>query len=385
MIKMDIFIYKLKLLILNPLSLFLLILFPIAGTLFLGQFFEKGQKEIAIPIALVDEDKSDFSKLIIERLKNQERIQLHQVPADIAERMLARKEVDSVYILKEGFQEKLLQEEREKSIEVWVTPSSFAEGIVREMIASEVTRITSNIKSAERVVTLFKRLNFTTHSFERLWQQAYIYTDNQWVPVPLMTIHYEQMSAEGYRSNSKEGTSYSPFISLWTFFAMLSCFLASDWIVREKQTVFSRIQSTYRGVGSYLFQCSGALLILHISQTIISYIIFKNFELQKMNVETLGMMIFFVVFCLSLSIGVASYTSTLNTYYIMSFLLVFVIGILGGSFFPIQDISNVFAATTSYLPQSLLLKAGFEIQLYSYFGAIFLLWIFALRRLQIKL
>lgn len=384
MTKMSIFLFKLFKIIRNPKSVFLLIFFPIIGSLTFGYFFEKGQREIVIPIALVDKDKTEFSTLVTSRLSAQQEIQLHKISASTAERMLARKEVDSVYIITEGFQENLLKENRENNIEVWVTPSSFAEGIVREVIASEVTRITSNIKAANRVVKLFERMDIPTHSVDNLWSEAYIFTDEQWSPKPLMTVDYEQWGVEGDRKNTFSGSNYTPFIRLWTFFVMLSCFLTSDWIIYEKQKVFTRMSSTYRGVYSYLLQCSGAYLVFHIFQIIISSTIFQKLGFVNMNLDELGTMIFFVVFCLSVSIGVASFIPSLGSYYIISFLTVMIIGILGGSFFPTQDLSSVLASITSYLPQSLLFREGNKSELGIYFGFIIVLWILAVRRLQIK-
>lgn len=380
---LGIFYLSFKQLIRKP--LYLLLLFaPIGSALIWGYFFEKGQSDLAVPIAIVDKDETEFSRAIVERIIDQPRIQLHFVSSDEAERLLLRNEVDSVFVIKKGFQEHLMVEKRKETIEVWVTPSSVAEGIVREIIASEVLRLTSNIKSAERVVAIIKKMDKEADSFDQIWQEAYAYTDNQWKPEPLMTIQYEQLSVEEPVLKPDESSNNSHYLALWTFFAMLVCFLTVDWVVREKRILFSRIGSTYKGLSSYIIQRSGAMMVIHILQVIISFLFLE--KLVGMSLVGLIMMLYYILICFTISLWVASFIDRLSSYYIVSFLIVLVMGILGGGFIAIREFSPFLANLSLVLPQSLILQSesiGVGIRTVGYACFLILLWVLSIRRLRI--
>ncbi|ETI67994.1 ABC transporter permease [Neobacillus vireti] len=375
--------FKIREILLHPLSLVLIFFIPLGLTLIVGHLVEKGQKQLEIPIAIIDEDHSDFSRLLVERISGQAKIHLYQVSGEKAERMLLRNDVDSVFVIKKGFQKRLLTGEREQSIEVWISPFSMAEGIVREVIASETARLTSDVKAADWVVKVYKSLDIQMDS-SKTWNAAYDYTDSQWEPEPLMTIQYDQLYLEESGAG-KSGFGDSPYLRLWTFFTMLGCFLTSDWIVREKGVLFFRIQSTYHGLVSYLIQNTVALFLFHLFQTLLTFYIFVKTNIIQMRPELLLLMFVYLFVCLSFSIWSASFINQIGSYYIVSFLFVIIIGILGGSFFPVQEFSSTLLKLSVIFPQNLLLSSNqMNIQTPLFISGAIVLWILAIRRLWIK-
>lgn len=371
----------------NPVPFIFLIFIPIGLTLLVGLFLDEGLNELEIPIALVDEDRTELSITIAKRMKDQAKIHIHEVSSEQANRMLLRNDVDSVFVIKKGFQEKLLHEQRENTIEIWVTPSSMAVGIVKEVMASEVVRLTSNIKASEQVVKLYKVLDIQTNQLDSLWNEAYLYTDRQWEPEPLMTIQYDKTYVEAFSAETMDVT-YSPYLGLWTFFTMLSCFLTSDWIVREKTTLFSRIQSTYKGLISYVMHSSGVFFLFHAIQAILCFSVFVKLNIVQPRLEVVLMMILYVFISIATSVFIASCTKYIGSYYIMSVLFVILLGILGGSFFPVQEFYKSLTGFRIIFPQDVLLnREQTEMKFHVVFSvcvSIFL-WTIAVRRLRIKL
>ena len=349
---MRIMLGKLKRMI-RPGSL-LLFMFPLAASILIGTLLEKQQKELVIPIAIVDEDHSQFSREVIEKMKKQDMLVVHEVSSEEAHILLERNEVDSVFVIQPQFQEHLLKEEREATIELWTSPTSVASGIVQEVVASEVTKITSAILASNRVLQLYERKQMDGQS---VWQEAYDYTLGQWEPEPLMTIHYVQENGV-HEVKSDESTTndvvFVPYLGIWSFFTMISCFVMSDWIVKERPTVFSRIMTTYKGLSSYLFQTNCAVLLFHSAQAFLSFSILSHFAWVERNLFLLVGMIFFVIFSTSLSILLASLISHLGSYYVASVLVALILSILGGSFFPITELSPSLETVTRWLPQQLL-------------------------------
>ncbi|MFT4414737.1 ABC transporter permease [Fredinandcohnia humi] len=360
---------KLIQLLQHPITIFLVFMLPIGATLGVGQVVEKGQKELAVPIAIIDEDQTEFSRLIAVRLQNQSNIELQEVTNSRAEKLLLRNEVDSVFKIKEGFQKKLLQEKRENAIEVWVTPSSLAVGIVQELVASEVIRLTSNTMAANQVEKLYQQKG---ESNPNIWDKAFTYTDTQWNPEPLMTIAYVQ-SGGNHDAPKSESNFFEPYIGLWAFFTMLACFITMDWIVKERDVLFSRLKTTYRGVTAYVIQTSGSYFLLHMLQAVLASIILE---------ANLSSMLLFVFISITLSTLTASYVKKVNSYYIASSLVVLSIGILGGSFFPIQELSREVATISVLFPQTILTEGQSDIHVVLTVFVAIAVWALCLRRLN---
>ncbi|WHY87503.1 ABC transporter permease [Neobacillus novalis] len=375
--------FKIREILRHPLSLLLIFFVPLGLTLIVGHMVEKGQKQLEIPIAIIDEDHSDFSRLLVDRISSQAKLHLYKVSGENAERMLLKNDVDSVFVIKKGFQKRLLTGQREEIIDVWTSPSSIAEGIVREVIASETARLTSDVKAADWVVKVFKNLDIHIDQ-SKTWNAAYHYTDSQWEPEPLMTIQYDQLYLEESGEDRKE-LGDSPYLRLWTFFTMLSCFLTSDWIIREKGVLFLRIQSTYHGLVSYLLQSTGALFLFHSFQTMLAFYIFGKINIIQMRPELLMLMIVYPFVCMALSVWSASFTKQIGSYYIVSFLFVIIIGILGGSFFPVQEFSSTLLKLSMFFPQNLLLSND-QVKIHTplFVSGAIVLWMLAIRRLREK-
>ncbi|MFJ5716244.1 ABC transporter permease [Neobacillus sp. NPDC093127] len=375
--------FKIREILRHPLSLVLIFFIPLGLTLIVGHLVEKGQKQLEIPIAIIDKDHSDFSRLLVERISGQDKLHLYKVSGEKASLLLLRNDVDSVFVIKKGFQKRLLNGEREGIIEVWTSPSSMAEGIVREVIASETARLTSDVKAADWVVKVFKNLDIHIDQ-SKTWNAAYGYTDSQWEPEPLMTIQYEQHYVEESVVD-KSGLRESPYLRLWTFFTMLGCFLTSDWTVREKGVLFLRIQSTYHGLVSYLIQNTVALFLFHLFQTLLAFYIFVKTNIIQLRPELLLLMAVYLFICMSFSVWSASFTKQIGSYYIVSFLFMLIIGILGGSYFPVQEFSSTLLKLSVFFPQNLLLSSQqLKIQIPLFVSGSIVLWMLAIRRLQIK-
>lgn len=358
--------------------LLLLFVFPVIGAGMLGGLLEKQQKELSIPIAMVDQDGTSISMLVAQRMEEQSRISVRKTSMEQAESLLARNEIDSIFVLEKGFEEKLLKGRREESIGLWTSPSSAASGIVREVVASEVTRITSAIKAADRVEKLYKKIG--RNASRSVWQDAFDYADGQWEPEPLMTIHYQ--SGKEIR-DAEPGESaevfFVPYLGLWSFFTLLASFLACEWVVKERGVLFARISATERGISSYIRQTSGAYALLLMLQAAASFFLFVKMDWIEGSLELLGCMLLFVLFGVVLALFLASRIRHLGSYYVTGTLLVFFLSIVGGSFFPFEAILPSFGRIAMWFPNNLLVKSaadasGWWKQAAVMAGAVWLLW-----------
>lgn len=387
---MGILVEKLKHIAAKPVSL-LLFLLPIAVAASLGALLEKQQKELIIPIAIVDEDQTAFSQRIVEQMRNQERIVVKEVSNDKGQSLLSRNEIDSLFVIKKQFQQRLMDEQRENTIELWTSPSSAASGIVREVVASEVIRLTSSIKAANRVVSLYNQKNREAFSEGVVWHAAHDYTNDQWEPSPLMTIHYVHGDQpESKKPSEREKALFVPYLGIWSFFTMLSCFITADWAVKERFTLFTRIMTTGKGLTAYLSQTAGAYIVFQMLQALVSFLVLSSFQAIERNYFLLVGMGIYIIFSSAVGMWIAGRMQHLGGFYALSIFIAFILAVCGGSFFPVAEVSSLLHALSNWLPQQILWQTAYSTQMDSgswkvaimmIFGAL-LLWKWTIWRLK---
>ncbi|MDQ0216630.1 ABC-2 type transport system permease protein [Oikeobacillus pervagus] len=338
---------------------FCIYFFPIIAVLVFSFLLDKQQEDLIIPISIVDEDKSELSKSFIQQMKKESRVFVLEDSRELAKKRLMKNEVDSVFLIKENFDKQLLNEERDETIELWSSSTSIATGVVKELLASKVTRLTTTIKASDRVVKIFERKFGRSEETQKLWEEAYQYTDQQWEPRPLMTIAVStgKTTTKGTKKKEKHESTV-PYVNLWGFFTMLSCFLSMEWFIKN-QPLFAKIRSTYKGLAIYLWQRTAAIFFLHIIQAILMFAVFIYFGMIEKNNLLIVHMIFFILFCISSSLFIASINKNRGNYLFFGFFIVFMIGIIGDSFFSISDVSPKLKLFSSWMPQSLLNESLF--------------------------
>lgn len=332
----------------RPITLLLFVV-PIVAAVGVGSLLEKQQKELVVPIAIVDEDQTDFSRNIINQMELQQRLVVKETSFNDADILLSRNEVDSIFVFKKGFQAHILDDKRKGTIELWTSPTSIASGIVREVVASEVTKLTSSVKAANRVGKLYQQEKGME---AEVWKEAFEYTEDQLDPKPLMTINY--VHEDRIAGTENKDVLFTSYLGIWSFFTMLSCFITSDWVVKERSILFPRMMTTNIGLASYLKQTSGAYILFHVFQAACSLCILGYFHLMDITFLLYFGMILFIIFTMAISMWTASRMRHLGSYYVTSSLVAFILAIAGGSFFPIVDISPTLEFLSLWLPQKIL-------------------------------
>src|SRR5690606_22494403 len=103
------------------------------------------------------------------------------------------------------------------------------------------------------------------------------YTLKQWEPEPLMVIDYRQQNGSNRLDEGGSENVFVPYLGIWGFFTLLLCIITSDWIVKERNLLFERIMTTYKGLRVYLLQTVTMFFLFQCSQTLLSYVVFVYF------------------------------------------------------------------------------------------------------------
>jgi ABC-2 type transport system permease protein len=340
---------KIKQLLKRPVLVVMIFFLPLIGTIISSSFLAKVESDSKIPVALVDQDHSKMSTQVIHRLQTTKEIQFLSVNEEQARKQLKKNKIDSIFVFPNGFQQEVEAGNYQGVIDLLTLPSSIATEAVREVVASEVTRSTTNVKAANEVRFLYKVYNI--HEAPDLWKEAYRYTDNQWKPQPLMTIDYE---AEGRKSTKQAGVQMTGYVPLWGFFTLLLCCITSDWMIKERRHLFKRMKTMQKGLRGYIRNISAAYAVLYVLQALISFALFK----WLYGLESYGVLLYmciYVIVCVAFSIWLASESQRVGSYYMISVVMVTGLSIIGGSFFPVGELSVTIEKISQWLPQHLLL------------------------------
>ena len=94
--------YKLKMMLADKLFFAAMIIIPLLITVSAG-YALRYEKLNTIPVAMVDEDRSISSSLLMDRLTGKEGIDLVITDREKAEKMLENSQVEQIFIIKPGF------------------------------------------------------------------------------------------------------------------------------------------------------------------------------------------------------------------------------------------------------------------------------------------
>lgn len=210
-----------------------MIIIPLLITIAAG-YALRYEKLNTIPLAVVDEDMSGFSKLLLERLGEKEGISLTRTDRESAMEMLENYEAEQVYIISRGFEESIMRGESEGLIEMYSSPSSYSEGFTREVVAAETIRIIMANTAVENVLQKYKELEIEKDTGFR--GEVAAYADSFWEPEPIFTIDYREIRGDGTESVERVSMPAASASSTGLIIAFIMFFMlfSSGWLIEER-------------------------------------------------------------------------------------------------------------------------------------------------------
>lgn len=284
--------YKLKILFSDKSFLIAMTVIPLFLTLITG-YALRFEKYNEIPVAICDLDDTDYSNMILERVKGKKGFKILQTDENKAIKLVKDYKVESAFIFKEGFKENILSGETKGIIEQIAHPSSISQEIIKEIIGSEVARIMLNTDSADWVINEYIKLNklpseTQSDEKEQIWNEAWEYTDSLWEPEPPMKLKFENIredtigTPESKKTTSQEegvsqekniskgGTISSSAFGMLIAFIMFLIMFNSSWLVDEKENgTLKRIISGPGALTALFIGNILSLLIIGIIQVVL--------------------------------------------------------------------------------------------------------------------
>ncbi|MCL2163625.1 MAG: ABC transporter permease, partial [Oscillospiraceae bacterium] len=153
---LSIFLYRFKTLFGRKANAFTLLALPcvILSCLWLfGRFY--ATDPVRIPVGVVDNDNSEFSKLVIARIKqDSSALELRECSISEAEVLVKNGALEAAVVFNKGFMEDLIALYPEGVTEFIYSPFSLARYLVQELFTSQISRLRFNCDAANRAVEL---------------------------------------------------------------------------------------------------------------------------------------------------------------------------------------------------------------------------------------
>jgi len=134
------------------------LLLPIIATVLIILITNAVQEDSKIPIGIVMEEHTSHAESLLESIKASPLIRVAEMTEAEARNGVESHELDSAFIIEEGYENKVLRGNRNRLITSYKSDLSFAYIPVSEMIASLVQEDTGKSKAAHEIINLANQL-----------------------------------------------------------------------------------------------------------------------------------------------------------------------------------------------------------------------------------
>jgi ABC-type multidrug transport system permease subunit len=267
--------YKLKMLMSDKLLLMAMIIIPLFLTLVTG-YSLKYEKLNIIPIAFVDQDGTEYSRILLERLQKKEGIIIENTTAQNAADMVKNNKAEAAFIVKKGFMESIAGDNSSGTIDLIKSPASFSVDFVKELVAGEVIRFTGNHMAADWVKDKYEELGHPVS--DELTQEIIKHSDSMWGTEVVMPVNYQEIEGKTVKDVERNSiaTAAAASTGMIVFFIMFYILFSSGWLVEERQNgTLKRLTTGPGAIGVSFTGSIIALFILGLFQLVLFYSVYR--------------------------------------------------------------------------------------------------------------
>lgn len=344
---------------------------PLLLSLLIFSMLNKLGDESKVPIGLVVEDDSSLSDDLVQRIMETDYLQVNLLDLPEATDLLEKHELDSVFVIKEGYEEDILSNRRNHILEAYSSNRSFAYFAVIETITSYVQEEATRTKAAVNIKNLYEKYG----SSEEWNRQEIVNTSKEKsASNQLITTSFSFQWTPTETAN--QGTSLLSIWGIWAFFQVIATLFIFDWIVKANSKLI-RVRWTFTKISLNSYICWSLLLY-----TFLIYLmdIITIFVLYKLNLAAPNAQLFLALFAFRVTINILAVLLAKNftnifSYYISAIALSLILTICGGAFIPIDSIMRRWPWLETFSPIYSLIHRDIP---YGFLGFIIILFILVL-------
>lgn len=255
---------RIKLLLRKKLLLSLCVILPLVFYFIAGEIFSKSEAYNKIPIVLIDEDNTDISRLIVEKLKSNDSLKCYEETIDKALKSLEENDIEGVYLLRKGLKDKIEREDINNLVDVYYLPQNTAAVGLTDMVAGEIMPVVCAYKVGALGEKLYKQYKHKDSLVikEKILNYTKELEQDETFKLPIIFENISsKVSAADTSKFDRSELGKRAVVGMMVLFNTL--FILSNYssIMRERtNNVYTRIKST--GVSKLSILCADTLGII---------------------------------------------------------------------------------------------------------------------------
>lgn len=318
------------------LSLVFWLLFPIIATLLVIHLTSAFQDDSKVPVGIVMEEETPLAKELNDLIKKTSLIRVYNLTEKEALHKLEKHELDSVFVVQNGYENKIRKGSRNRLITSYRSDLSFAYSPVKEMIVSYVQQDTGRAKAAFTIKQLSDTLNK-----DQQWTWQEIVAKSKEIEADENLLHTTFSFADVAQSSGDNEIVVWNTWGLWALFILLATLLLFDWVIKENRlSLMPRFAFNRISFKSYLLLNVGFYTILMILFDLTAFATFYLLLDESINMQLIWSIL---TYRIMLNAGAFLLTLCFNqiySFYSVSFVLTLLLAITSGAVIPVEGITN---------------------------------------------
>lgn len=326
--------------------LFAWLILPLLLAILTFSMLNKLGDESKVPIGLVIEENTTLSNNLVQRIIGTDYLQVNLLDLPVATDLLEKHELDSVFVIKDGYEEDILDNRRSQLLEAYSSNRSFAYFAVAETIGSYVQEEATRTKAATKIKDLYEKYGSSEEwDREKIFQTSKEKQEKK--QLITTSFSFQWTPAE----TASESTSLLSIWGIWAFFQIIATLFLFDWIVKANNTSIKvRWTFTKISLNSYIsWNLLFYTVLLFVMDLVTIYV------LHLFNLTTPSVRLFFALLGFRLTINILAallardFTNSFF-YYICAIAISLILTICGGAFIPIDSIISRWPWLESFSP-----------------------------------
>ncbi|MEK5037720.1 ABC transporter permease [Sporosarcina sp. FSL K6-3457] len=352
-------------------SLVCWLLLPIVLTVLVMASVGAWQQEMKVPIALVVEEQTELVEQLVANIASTELLHIHFMELDMALHKLEQHELDSVFVIREGYADNILAGRRNQLIEAYSSNRSYAYQAVVETITSFAQQDAARSKAAFVIKQLFKEAQM----------------EDEWNYIEIIDSSQERQQNESLLQSSfsyfdkdseavEQSFSIVPVWGMWALFAMITVFFLFDWVLKENRVAIrSRWQFTSMSFGQYAIGTFVLYTLLLVVVDLFTAVIFLNLFDEKITLPVVISLFTFRLTINLLAFLLASVSKQLFMYYVSGIAIALLLAVVGGAIVPLQGLARKWPWLEALSPVHALLSGMIPAVWLTVLVALFTIWL----------
>lgn len=306
------------------------LILPLLLTILTFSTINKFGDESKVPIGLVIEDESALSDALVQRIMNTDYLQVNRLDLQTATDLLEKHELDSVFVIKDGYEKDIVSNRRSQLIEAYSSNRSFAYFAVAETISSYVQEEATRTKAAMEIKKLYEKYDSSEEwNIEEIFKTSKEKQEKKQLITTSFSFQWTPTETE------IESSSLLSIWGIWAFFQIIATLFIFDWIVKAN-SIQIRVRWTFTkmSLNSYISWNLLFYTVLLFFMDIVTLSVLHFLDLASPNVRLIiALLGFRITINMLAAILAKNYTNSFF-YYISAIAISLILTICGGAFIP---------------------------------------------------